>query len=141
MYPKAKKNRKCKDHKPSILHTKDGTCYLCMRLDQNSGKHKVLHEHHVFGGSNRSISEAEGMKVYLCLRHHIDGPEAVHNNQRNMRIIQEEAQRAFESTHTREQFMERFGRNYLGDKEKEPDRQQEPEEPGFRFLEEDEWKY
>lgn len=141
MYPKVKKTKRRKVHKASILHSKDGTCYLCMKLDQNSGKHKTLHDHHVFGGANRSISEAEGMKVYLCLRHHIDGPEAVHNNQRNMRIIQEDAQKVYELTHTREQFIERFGRNYLEDEEKQQGRKQEPTKLGFRFLEEDKWKH
>lgn len=45
--------------------------------------------------------------------HHIDGPEAVHNNQKNMRLIQEDCQKAYEKTHTRQQFMELVGRNYL----------------------------
>lgn len=140
-FPKSLKPKNRKIHKHSVLQIKDGTCYLCTKLNQDHRWHQILHEHHVFGGQNRSISEAEGMKVYLCLRHHIDGPEAVHNNKRNMRIIQEDAQKVYELTHTREQFMERFGRNYLEDEEKKQGRKQEPTKPGFRFLEEDEWKH
>ena len=107
--------KKRKKHKPSMLHRKDGTCYLCMKLDGNHRLHSVTQEHHIFGGPNRQISEAEGLKVYLCLAHHIDGPEAVHNNHKNMRLLQKDGQRAYECSHTREEFMERFGRNYLGD--------------------------
>lgn len=111
MYPKTRKKKR-KQHKHSILHQKDGTCYLCMKSGDYR-RHQVVHEHHIFGGPNRQISEAEGMKVYLCLAHHIDGPEAVHNNIKNMRMLQEDGQRAYERTRSREEFMERFGRNYL----------------------------
>lgn len=113
MIPKPKKVKKRKKHKESILHVKDGTCYLCMKLNDDYRKHQVVHEHHIFGGYNRQISEAEGLKVYLCLAHHIDGPEAVHNNHENMRILQRDGQIAYEQEHTRQQFMERIGRNYL----------------------------
>lgn len=75
------------------------------------------------------------MKVYLCLEHHTSGPAAVHNNHENMRLLQQDGQRAYERTHTREEFMARFGRNYLGDEQK-PERQQENTEPGFFFLDE-----
>ena len=104
-------SKKRKRHKTSILHQKDGTCYLC-RESGNYQYHKVLHEHHIFGGPNRPISEAEGLKVYLCVRHHV-GRDAVHNNHEKMRLLQRDGQRAFERTHTREEFMRLFGRNYL----------------------------
>ena len=124
-----------KKHKPSILHSKDGTCYLCEKLNRDFRRHQVLHEHHIFGGPDRSISEEEGLKVYLCLAHHIDGPEAVHNNHKNMRLLQKDGQRAYECTHTREAFMDRFGRNYLGDEPK-PEKPPESAEPGIIFLDE-----
>ncbi len=131
MYPKTKRAKKRKKHKKSILQEKDGRCYLCMKLDHDFRIHGAVQEHHVFGGPNRSKSEAEGLKVYLCLNHHTAGPAAVHNNQENMRIIREDAQRAYEQTHTRAEFMELIGRNYLD--EKEPERQQETT-AGFRYL-------
>ena len=74
---------------------------------------RAVHEHHNFGGSNRDKSEAEGLKVYLCLEHHISGKEAVHNNAEMMKILRQDGQRAFEKTHTREKFMKLFGKNYL----------------------------
>lgn len=116
MFPKKPRKKKRKQHKKSILHTKDGTCYLCMKLEKDSCTHPVIQEHHIYGGPLRGISEAEGFKAYLCLRHHTDGPGAVHNNQENMRILQKDCQEAYERTHTRQQFMELIGRNYLEDK-------------------------
>lgn len=113
IYPKSSKYKKRKHHKRSILHVKDGTCYLCMKLRNDYRCHRVVHEHHIFGGPNRKISEEEGIKVYLCLEHHTVGPAAVHNNINNMRLLQEEGQRAYEQNHTREEFMELIGRNYL----------------------------
>ena len=95
------------------MQQKDGVCYLCAKLNGDIRLHRTLHEHHIFGGPNRSLSEAEVLKVYLCLRHHVDGPEAVHNNIDNMRLLQKDGQQVFEETHTREEFMKKFGRNYI----------------------------
>jgi len=113
MYPKTLTKKKRKAHKDSILHRKDGTCYLCVKLHGDDSYHEVLHEHHIFGGANRDHSEAEGLKVYLCLAHHTEGPEAVHKNAEVMRSLQQEGQQAFEEEHSREEFMQMFGRNYL----------------------------
>lgn len=115
MYPKTKRKKKRKKHKQSILQEKDGRCYLCMKLNQDCRIHYGIQEHHVFGGPNRSKSEAEGLKVFLCIAHHTEGPEAVHNNHTNMLMLQQEAQKAYERTHSRQQFMELMGRNYLDD--------------------------
>ena len=114
MFPKIPKKKKRKKHKASILHKKDGTCYLCMKLHGDYTFKRGLQEHHVYGGyANRPISEAEGLKVYLCLDHHEFSKEAVHNNIDNLRILQQDAQREYEQTHTRQQFMSLIGRNYL----------------------------
>lgn len=112
-FPKPAKKKKRKAHKQSILHKKDGTCYLCMKLHGDYRIHPVVHEHHVFDGPNRAISEAKGFKVYLCLQHHLYGPEAVHTNNKTMRLIQRDVQRAYEQTHSREEFMALIGRNYI----------------------------
>jgi hypothetical protein len=113
MYKKSVQKKKRKQHKPSILQKRDGTCYLCIRMHGDYRIHQVLHEHHVYGGPNRPISEAEGFKAYLCLAHHEFGPEAVHENNRIMRILQQDTQREYEKTHTRKEFMELIGRNYM----------------------------
>lgn len=113
MFPKStRKSKKRKAHKASILHEKDGTCYLCM-MKGIYRIHRYTEEHHIYGGPNRAISEANGFKCHLCPDHHRNDPEAVHNNMENMRLLQRECQRVYEETHTRKEFMELIGRNYL----------------------------
>lgn len=112
LFPKQQTKKKRKKHKPSILHAKDGTCYLCTKL-YGDNSYRFTQEHHIYGGPNRDISEAEGLKVYLCIAHHTDGPQAVHNNHDNMLILQQDGQRAYERSHTREEFIALIGKNYL----------------------------
>nr|WP_317365147.1 hypothetical protein [uncultured Blautia sp.] len=114
LFPKTPKKKKRKHHKQSILHRKDGTCYLCSMLNNDCHKHQNLHEHHIFGGRpNRTHSEEYGLKVYLCPEHHLTGPEAVHKCKKTRDLLRRIGQREFEKTHTREEFMNIFGRNYL----------------------------
>lgn len=115
-FPKQKIRKKRKAHKASILQQKDGTCYLCRKLHGDYSVKKGIHEHHVFDGNpNRSISEAEGFKVYLCTDHHLYGSEAVHRNHEMMLLVQQDCQREYEKTHTREEFMKKIGKNYLSE--------------------------
>ena len=106
-----------------------------MKLKGDYRRYPVVHEHHIYDGPNRQNSEAEGLKVYLCLDHHIMGPEAVHNNHKNMRILHRDGQRAYERTHSRAEFMSLIGRNYL-DEEKQEEPKKDTKD-GFMFLEPD----
>lgn len=115
MFPKRAWKKKRKKHKKSILHEKDGTCYLCMKLKHDYRIHPVIQEHHIYGGPLRNISEAEGFKAYLCLSHHVDGPEAVHNNQENRKLLQKDCQEVYERTHSRQEFRKLTGRSYIED--------------------------
>lgn len=92
----------------SILDTESGTCFCCGSMGQTQ-------EHHIFYGPNRHLSEKYGLKVYLCLGHHILGREAVHGGNRELdQQLKETGQRAFEARHgSRKQFLKIFGRNYL----------------------------
>lgn len=115
MFPKKPGKKKRKKHSPSIIQPKDGGCYLCELL-HNDYEIKQTEEHHVFfGRGQRAISEAYGFKVYLCQAHHQHdgGPEAVHRNHETCRLIQRDVQRAYEKTHSREEFIKLIGRNYL----------------------------
>lgn len=98
----------------SIMHNKaDRTCYLCMKLRRDYSIRTGLQEHHVMSGTaNRKLSEEYGLKVYLCLEHHTAGPEAVHNNAGNRKMLMKEAQSIFEKKYSHEKWMEIFGRNY-----------------------------
>lgn len=114
MFPKTRTTKKKRmKHPKSILHEKNGTCYLCMLLDGNYKKHLLLDEHHIFGGPNRIHSEENGLKVWLCLDHHAMGPLAVHRCPDTMRLMHRIGQQEFEKTHSRQQFIEIFGKSYL----------------------------
>lgn len=130
----------------SIMHQKDsGTCYLCMKLHGDYSRKSILHEHHVmFGRGMRELSERYGLKIYICLQHHVydGGPEAVHRNNAIRRYTEAEAQRAFEAFYPNLVFKNIFGKNAI-----ESDRQQAyaekeniagQEAAGFRPLETDE---
>ena len=110
-FPKGNRKKKRKKHKRSILQEKTGECYICRAL----GIYRIqpVQEHHIFGNvANRKISEAEGLKVYLCLPHHTDGAAAVHNNKNMMHWLKVKGQLAYEEEHSREEFMELIGKNY-----------------------------
>ena len=124
----------------SIMHQKDGSCYLCMRLNLDYDTHKTTEEHHVvFGVQNRTKAEHYGLKVYLCHEHHTEGKYAVHKNYKIVRMLQNEAQMRFEAVHPELDWMSVFGRNYKQDEQPLATSQEsEDTEPGFRFLEEEE---
>ena len=90
----------------SILQ-KDKECLVCHQTYN-------LHCHHVFyGTSNRKNSEKHGLKVWLCPRHHNMSDCGVHFNKQLDLKLKRMAQKKFEETNTREDFMRIFGRNYL----------------------------
>lgn len=101
----------------SIMHNKnDRTCYLCMLLHDDYTTKSVLQEHHViFGRGQRKLSEKYGLKVYLCMCHHLydGGEEAVHRNDEVRRILDREAQKAFERKYPDLKFIDIFGKNLL----------------------------
>lgn len=113
MFPKKTRKKPRKVHPQSILHKKDGTCYLCMRLNDNYSRYRLTHKHHVYPGKNRRISEENGFTVYLCPGHHEFTAAAVHVNYEHMRMIQRDCQREYEKTHTRQQFRSLIGKSYL----------------------------
>lgn len=113
MLPKPQRKKKRKRHKPSIIGSEKGQCYLCKLLNNDTRK-KYTEEHHVlYGSGQRAISEAEGLKVDLCIYHHREGPEAVHNNSEIRNLLCRIFQEAYERNHTREEWMRISGKNYL----------------------------
>lgn len=85
-------------------------CYLCGR----NGNGDRLESHHCFGASNRDHSEKYGLKVWLCgERCHRNGKNAVHRCRDTDFMLKRVAQEKFEETHTRDEFIQIFGRNYL----------------------------
>ena len=84
--------------------TVDDRCILC-------GK-PYAHLHEVYGGKNRQNSIEHKLQVRLCLEHHT-GEEGVHNRPSLDVSLKQACQVDFEKTHTREEFMQIIGRNYL----------------------------
>ncbi len=84
-------------------------CWVC-------GKTEGLEEHHVFyGTAYRRQSEKYGLKVWLCSEHHRgDGGVHGHNRELGLKLMRY-AQRKFEETHTRDEFIRIFGKNRLED--------------------------
>lgn len=105
---KAYLQKEKKKHKKSILpENQKGVCYLC-------GSRRMIEEHHIFFGRGyRDLSEEHGMKVYLCLECHQEGPEAVHRCRETDLYLKRTAQEEFEKQNTRQQFIKIFGKSYL----------------------------
>lgn len=90
----------------SILQ-KEKECYVCKST-------YGLHLHHIYYGSGlRKISDKNGFSCYLCGYHHNLSDNGVHFNKELDLRLKQECQRAFEKNHTRAEFMNLIGRNYL----------------------------
>ena len=83
----------------------EGKCTIC-------GKLGYMHIHHIFEGSLRKRSERYGMVCKLCPYCHI-GDNGVHMNEKLNKALKRAAQKKFEKTHTREEFIMLFGKSYL----------------------------
>ena len=65
--------------------------------------------HAIHGTSNRKNAEKYGLKVWACHRCHMH----IHNDRKVDLALICAAQKKFEETHTREEFMAIFGKNWL----------------------------
>lgn len=93
----------------SILQNKK-ECFRC-RNNEN------LELHHIFfGNANRKLAEKDGLKVYLCTKHH-RGTYGVHGKYgKDLNLyLKQIAQRRWQEYYnkTTEDFIQRYGRNYL----------------------------
>lgn len=90
----------------------DKYCFLCGK----NGSQDRLERHHIFGGSNRRLSEKYNLVVYLCGNScHRNGPKAAHRCKETMNLLHAYGQRKAmkEQGWSAEQFRHVFGRNYL----------------------------
>lgn len=112
---KKRKTRQNQTKRPeSILQIKDGRCFLCMMLNNDNTYHPVVHRHHVFFGKKcKEKCDEEGLTVYLCIEHHLNGKQAVHGNRKNDLMLKKYAQTVYEQNHSREEFIEKFVESYL----------------------------
>lgn len=106
------------------------TCWLCGR----NGSSDPLDRHHIFGGSNRRLSEELGLWVPLCHhRCHDGGPNSVHRNAETAQRLHEYGQlKAMRAMGwTAEEFRLNFGKNYLPEEQEAAGE----EEDGFEIDE------
>ena len=88
----------------SILQA-ERTCLIC------GSPHTEVH-HIFFGSGRRRISDRNGFIAYLCPEHHRGRISPHHDRETDLRL-KERCQRAFEKTHTRQEFIALIGKSYL----------------------------
>ena len=81
------------------------SCYKC-------GTTSNIHRHHIIPG-NRKLCDKYGLVVDLCGFHHNQSNEGVHFNKEFDIEIRQMGQRKFEETHSREEWLRVFGKNWL----------------------------
>jgi hypothetical protein len=112
-FPKKHYKKQKIKHEPPLFP--QGFCYRCYWL-YGIKRTAGLDKHHIFGAANRPLSEQYGLYVPLCNEFQ---PEQCHlkvTNEKDREFIthlKQEGQRRFEERHTRQEFKEIFGRNYL----------------------------
>lgn len=112
MFPKKKYKKKrevWKGRTTSILQGKAKECYV-------TGEVEDLHKHHIFYGEGmRDISDRHGFWVYLADRVHIAGLGGLHAHPgKGLDLeLKQACQRKFEENHSRQEWMDIIGRNYL----------------------------
>ncbi len=91
----------------SILQN-NKSCYVC-------GTTLNLHLHHIYyGTANRKLSDADGCVVYLCATHHT-GAQGVHFNRKLDLYLKCKCEKEYLNKYNKtvEDFLKRYGRNYL----------------------------
>ena len=90
----------------SIIQTKK-ECLICG--DPNVEQHHVL-----FGNPRRKYADEDGLWVWLCPEHH-RGTHGVHGKEGHAldTALKKTAQQVYEQEHTREEWIQRYRRNYL----------------------------
>lgn len=92
--------------KSIVQNLDEERCFVC-------GSRVNLELHHIMHGTaNRRLSTRYGLVCWLCKFHHT-GSHGVHSDTPLNRQLQKDAQRAFERTHNRQEWMEIFRKNYL----------------------------
>jgi len=112
---KKKYQYKPKRKKPtvSVMQADRSYCFLCGRKG-GTGMNKLEEHHCIEGSGRRELSERYGLKVYLCaITCHREGPKSVHKNEEIALELKQAAQRKFEETHSREEWIAAFTKSYI----------------------------
>lgn len=68
--------------------------------------------HHVFGGPKRHLADEDGLTIRVCHECHREIHEG-RDSKHLQRMLHEVGQEAYMQTHSLEDWMKRYGRNYL----------------------------
>lgn len=91
----------------------DTYCYICANVYKEYN-FTGTEEHHIFFGQGKKhLADEDGLTVHLCPEHHREGREAVHKNHLADMYLKTVAQAKYEETHTRDEFIRRYGKSYL----------------------------
>lgn len=88
---------------PSIMDTAFGEDYI-LKIEMPTARHEIF-----FGTSNRRLSKKYGLWVNVCPQIH----NKIHADRETDLKLKKQGQSKFEETHSREEFMALFGRNWL----------------------------
>ena len=94
-----------RDH--SIIQKDDRHCFLC------GAYLNVKHTHEVYGGPFRKASIENGCYVYFCPSCHNMSRRGIHFSPERMERLRARCQMAFERTHSHDEFMAIFDKNYI----------------------------
>ena len=93
----------------SIIQNKK-ECFIC-RTNYDVETTNRLHEHHIF---EDTASEKYDLKIWLCHRHHTTDPRYSIHYQKQLDLeLKQLAQRKFEESHSRKEFIKHFIKSYL----------------------------
>lgn len=96
----------------SIVEDAD-CCFICATIYGKYNWQEIENHHIFFGTGKRSLSDEDGLTVHLCRSHHREGPEAAHKNRLTDMYLKAIGQSKYEETHTRAEFIKRYGKSYL----------------------------
>lgn len=91
----------------SILTGWEEKCFITGAMNCDLVRHEIF-----YGTANRELSKKHGLWVYLIPELHNTTNQGVHFNKELDLYLKRTAQTEFEKTHTREEFIKMFGRNY-----------------------------
>lgn len=78
------------------------------------GRRENYHRHEIFyGNANRKLSIEDGLVVFLKPEQHNMSNQGIHFNKRYDLMVKQAGQKEYEKTHSREEFVRRYGKNYI----------------------------
>lgn len=113
---KSKRSKACESFHANIRVDSD-SCYLCNAPFTPTGYYNMTWSewHHVWGGTNRKLSEQDGAKVRLCHDCHNEPPIGVHHNSATDLQLKRECQQWLMKNNnwSISDFAARYGKSWL----------------------------